>query len=457
MTATRTATVEFSGARPATETITWGQRAIWTAIERISPNEAYFNFVKTLPLADTDVDTVLAAIGRVIGRHEALHTRIVVVAGEPVQEVAACGELTVDVIEAGDADVSELAAETGDRYAEIAFDYAHDWPLRIAVLTHEGAPAMLVSCFCHMATDFGGSMLVLADIEALVAGRELEPNTATQPVDLARYQGSPAGRRVAKAAARYWENAYERIPASMFDREIEEPEEHRFHRAFLMSRGLAKASELVGERLGTGSSAVLNAAFAVTIGAITQHDTCALLTITKNRFLPQTRDMVSTLALEGLLVVGLADLSDFDEAVRATWRAGMAAYRYAQYDELDRDRIVAAASERRGELIHPFCCLNDLRDDMATGIPYADTPLAELAPQSQIQWAPPLDMVDCRFCLHIADTPFGTAVRVTCDSAYVPRRYVLAFLKSVDSLVISAADGPVPLADLPEPLALVNN
>src|SRR5258708_2098415 len=48
MTATRTATVEFTGLRPAIETITWGQRAIWTAIERISPNDAYFNFVKTL-------------------------------------------------------------------------------------------------------------------------------------------------------------------------------------------------------------------------------------------------------------------------------------------------------------------------------------------------------------------------------------------------------------------------
>jgi hypothetical protein len=243
----------------------------------------------------------------------------------------------------------------------------------------------------------------------------------------------------------------------MFDHELDAPEDPRFHRAYLISPALSQAVELVGERLGTSSSAVLNAAFAVTIGALTGHRTCALLTITKNRFLAQTRDVVSPLALEGLLVVPLADLADFDDAVRATARAALPAYRYAQYDELDRDRIVRETSERRGELVHPLCCLNDLREDTATGLPFAGTPLPELAARSLIGWAPPLDKVDCRFCLHVADADEGLAVRATADSAYLPRRHLLAFLKSVDNLVVTAADGPVPLADLPAPLALVSS
>jgi hypothetical protein len=320
------------------------------------------------------------------------------------------------------------------------------------MITRDGAPHVLVLCFCHLATDFGGSMIVLADLATAIAGTELPPNTATQPVDLARYQQSPAGRRAARGAATYWERAYQRIPASMFDHELDAPEDPRFHRAYLISPALSQAAELVGERLGTGSSAVLNAAFAVTIGALTGHRTCALLTITKNRFLPQTRDMVSPLALEGLLVVPLADLADFDAAVLASARAALPAYRYAQYDELDRDRIVRAESERRGEFVHPFCCLNDLRADTPAGLPYADTPLPELAARSVIGWAPPLDKVDCRFCLHVADADDGMAVRVTADSAYLPRRHMLAFLKSVDDLVIAAADGPVSL-----PRALVNS
>jgi condensation domain-containing protein len=441
MTAMRTATVEFTGTRPAIETITWGQRAIWTAIERISPNDAYFNFVKTLPLPDTDVDTVLAALGLIMSRHEALHTRFTIVDGEPHQQVYGSGELAVEIIEGN-------AEATGDRYVGIPFDYEHDWPLRIAIITHDGTPTTLVLCFCHLATDFTGSMIVLADLAAAIAGKELPENTATQPVDLARYQQSPPGRRAAKAAATYWERAYERIPSSMFEHELAEPEQPRFHRAYLISPALSQAAELVGERLGTGSSAVLNAAFAVSIGILTGHRTCALLTITKNRFLARTRDMVSPLALEGLLVIPLADLTNFDEAIQATARAALPAYRYAQYDELDRDRIVAAASERRGELVHPLCCLNDLRDEAPTTLPFAGTPLPELATRSILDWAPPLDKVDCRFCLHVADADLGIAIRATADSAYVPREHMLAFLKSVDNLVITAVDGPVPLADL---------
>jgi len=454
MTATRT--VGFHGTRPGTEIITWGQRAIWTAIQRISPNDAYFNFVKTLPVADTDVDAVLAALGEVIGRHEALHTRIVDVAGEPHQEVAGSGELTVEIIEAG-GDVDAFAAETEGRYKAVPFDYGHEWPLRIAVFTRDGAPALVLLCFCHMATDFGGSMVVLGDLADLIAGRELPPNTVLQPVDLARYQQSDEGRRAARAAVRYWERAYERIPPSMFEHEIAAPEPVRFHRAYLLSPGAAKAAELVGERLGTGSSAVYNAAFALAIGGLTKHDTCALLTITKNRFLPQTRDMVSTLALEGLLVVDMAGLTDFDEVVRTTWRAGMSAYRYAQYDELDRDRIVSAASQRRGEFIHPYCCFNDLRADAVTAVPFADTPMAELAQRSIIDWAPPEEKVDCRFCLHLADAGSnGAAIRATADSAYVPRGHLLAFLRSVDTMIITAAEGTVPLAEFPNPLSLVS-
>jgi hypothetical protein len=212
--------------------------------------------------------------------------------------------------------------------------------------------------------------------------------------------------------------------------------------------------ELVGERLGTGSSAVLNAAFMVTIGMLTGHRTCALLTITRNRFLSQTRDMVSPLALEGLLVVPLAELTDFDEAIRATARAALPAYRYAQYDELDRDRIMQAASERRGELVHPLCCLNDLRNEAPTSLPFADTPLPELATRSTLGWVPALDKVDCRFCLHVEDSEWGLAIRATADSVYVPPEHMMTFLKSVDNLVINAVDGPVPLANLRTSLAL---
>jgi Condensation domain len=454
-TAKDTVTFDFRGTRSTTEILTWGQRAIWTAIDRTRPADSYFNFARTLPVPDrldgrpVGVDDVLGALATVFGRYEALRTRTPVVDGEPRQVVSATGTVTVEVIRAADGDAADTATRTADGYCATAFDYAADWPLRIGIVTVDGVPSFVALAFCHLASDLGGSAFVLRDIAAVVAGTDLVDAAETQPVDLARQQRSAEGQRAASAAARYWRRAYERIPASMFEREVDVPEQPRYQRVLLVSPALGAAAAMLGDRFGTGSSAVLNAATAATIGALTGHDTCAVLAITKNRFRSQMRDMVSTLSLEGLIVVPLEGLSDFESAVRATWRASVPAYRYAHYDERDRDRVVREVSDSRGEHVHPYCCLNDLRDD-TDAPPVDDTPLPELLTRSSVWWLPPLEKLSCRFCLHIVDAPGGLALRVTADTAFMPKRHMLAFLRSVEDLVVSSVDGSVPLADLSE-------
>jgi hypothetical protein len=170
-----------------------------------------------------------------------------------------------------------------------------------------------------------------------------------------------------------------------------------------------------------------------------------MLTITRNRFRGQTRDMVTTLALAGLLVVPLTGATNFDDVVRTTWRAAVPAYRYAQYDERDRDRIVRETSQRRGAFVHPYCCVNDLRDEETTGTPFPGTPARDLLDRSILSWLPPLEHVSCRFCLHVGTTPHGLGVRLTADTAYVRRTEMTGFLAAVESLVVAAQDGPVPL------------
>jgi condensation domain-containing protein len=431
--------VTFRGARATSDVLTWGQRAIWTAIERTRPSDAYFNFARTVDIRDTGADlaAVLSAVALVLGRYEALRTRISLVDGEPRQVVSAEGTLDVDV-------VTDAPDRLTERYLAAAFDYEHDWPLRVGVVTEDGRPAYVVVCFCHLATDFGGSVFVLRDLRAAVAGTPTPRPSAPQPVDLAAFQRSPAGLRTARAAAGYWRRAYERIPVSMFDHRAATPERPRYQRAFLLSPALARAATAVGERLGTGSSAVLNAAFAAVVGGITGHDTFAMLTITRNRFQERTRDMVTTLALEGLLVVPLAGADGFDDVVARALRAAVPAHRYAQYDERDRDRIVRETSERRGAFVHPYCCANDLRDTEQP--PAADgVPARALLGRSTLTWLPPLAHVSCRFCLHVGGAEGTLGIRLTADTAYVPKATMTAFLTGVEELVVAAADGPVPL------------
>jgi hypothetical protein len=249
---------------------------------------------------------------------------------------------------------------------------------------------------------------------------------------------------MARAAANYWRRAYERIPTSMFEHRAATHENPRYQRAFLMSPALAVAATAVGDRLGTGSSAVLNAAFAAVIGGLTGHDTCAMLAITQNRFAERTRDMVSTLALEGLLVIPLADVASFDDVVLRAWRAAMPAYRYAQYDERDRDRIVRETSERRGAFVHPYCCVNDLREAELPPVIDGIAP-RHLLSESTLTWLTPLEHVSCRFCLHVGGAGGKLGIRLTADTAYVPTTDMTAFLTGVEQLVVAAVDGPVDL------------
>ncbi|HEX5402961.1 MAG TPA: condensation domain-containing protein [Pseudonocardiaceae bacterium] len=440
--------VLFHGERNATDVLTWGQRAIWTAIERTRPSDAYFNFARVIDLREDGLSaglhTVLTAVGQVVSRHEALRTRMSVVDGGPIQLVSAMGELAVQVVEGTD----ETAARRADEFTTTAFDYEREWPLRVAVVTTDGVPTHVVLGFCHLAADFGGSVFVLRDLRSAIAGTGVDQTPVLQPLDLAEYQRSAAGLKAARAAADYWARTYQRIPTSMYEHATGAPEQPRYQRAFLLSPALAQASVVLGNRLGTGSAAVLNAAFAVVMRGQTGHDICAMLAITKNRFREQTRSMVSTLALEGLLVVPLDEAADFDDVVRTAWRAAVPAYRYAQYDERDRDRIVDEVSEQRGAHVHPYACLNDLREDdpeTDQSIPFAGTPTSELLSRTVLDWLPPLENVSCRFCLHVGNAPEGLAIRLTADTNYLRKSDMTDFLASVESLVVAGAEGPVPL------------
>ena len=321
-------TVAFRGTRDATDVLTWGQRAIWTAIQRTRPADAYFNFGRSVPGSGADLDTVLAAIAEVMGRHEALRTRLSVVDGGPTQVVSADGEITVAVIE-GDAE----AISAG--YVATAFDYEHEWPVRFCVVTAGGEPAAVVVCFCHLAADFGGSVFVLRDLAAAIEGGPPDQlrcgnrSISRVPTVTGRSARRERRRRLLGTGLRADSDVHVRARG----RRAGKPALPAGFPALAGIRpGRRPARQPAGHRQCRRAERRLRSRD----GRTTGHDTCAMLTITKNRFREQTRNMVSTLALEGLLVVPLA--GDFDDVVRTAWKAAVPAYRYAQYDERDRDR-----------------------------------------------------------------------------------------------------------------------
>jgi len=441
--------VELTGARSGEAPLTWGQRAIWNAIGRTAPADHYFNLSRELVLTDrlaSTVDDVRWALGQLMARHEALRTRVRVVDGEPRQLVAASGRLPIRVAAAVPAD---LAADR--------FDYAGEWPLRVALVTRDGLVRTMVLAFCHLAVDGHGAELVVQDLRLLLRaarrGRATPPAPARrQPLDLAHAEASPEGRQDSATALAYWRRELDRLPPTMFATPLAEPERPRFWTARIVSRAIDYAVDRLATRHRVSTSTVLLAASGALVGAATGHRRCAIMPIVSNRFQADHQELVTTLSQDGLLVLDFDALEEptFGALVPSAWRAGLRAYRHARYDPDAWDRLFAELSRDRGVPTHPYCCFNDMRlVDRPTGLADGSAALAD----PRLEWTARHERVACRFCLHITSEPAGLSVSLTADTRYLPPGLIERYLSALEMLLVSAVDREVPLAELPRLLA----
>lgn len=393
--------------------LTWGQKAIWQAVERTRPDDHYFNFTKVfqvparaMPLS---VDRAVQAVRDLIDRHAALRTRLGFGA-EPYQIV---DEQAVPQIWP-DADPGELEAA--------AFDYEKEWPLRVGLLTDGGNVTHVVLVFCHMATDGLGADIVLRDLRMLLVRGRVSGPPPPQPLELARWQTSPEGRAVARAAAAHWEACE---PVVMFDNPPRDPASPPIWRAELASPALDMALRTLAHRHRTSTSTVAMTAVAALVGQITGHAKAAILPISHNRFRADTARTVSTLSQEGLFTLDLHE--DLGEMLRAAGPAALRAYSSAYHDPIDR---------ANGTWVQPLACFNDIRSSHPEP---ADVPPGQIAgalPESTLSWPLGQDMLNCRFCVHVTD-PLN--ISLTADTRFLPKQEMERFLWTLESTLVESA------------------
>jgi hypothetical protein len=453
--------IDFQGSRTRSGPLAWGQQALWNAIRRTRPEDRYFNFSRDfrLPEGEFGVEEVAAALSRVLGRHEALRTTLDSDDARPVQTVRSAGRFDVDVYRCAPADVDEVTARTMAEYEARTFDYVAELPLRVAlVLTGDGVAgaarvARVVFCFCHLAADFSASQIVLDDFAAYLLDPAATPVDAPQPLDLAATQCSPAGQRSSERALAYWETEYRRIPPTMFPVRRAAAQDPPFWTGALASAALGDAVALAARRYDVTTSAVILAACAGLAAELEGHDVCAMLAIVANRFRPPQRDLVSSLSMEGLLTVGADPGAPFGALARQTFAASARMYRFAEYDETARDAMFERVSRDRGELIHPYCCYNDLRTEPdrapdPAAVPDLDA-LRSAMGRTQFRWARKLPKVSCRFCLHIVGGRELFRIDLTADTRYLPPDTIERYLHGVERLLVEAAGRDVGIGELP--------
>ncbi|GIH26671.1 hypothetical protein Aph01nite_49810 [Acrocarpospora phusangensis] len=429
MTATGTiGTIAFAGERSGDAPLTWGQRAIWEAIERTAPDDHYFNFGRVVRLGarPASVDGARWALARLVERHESLRTLVV----DGRQRVRTCGELPVAVGDDPDVLLAELTAP--------AFDYAREWPLRVGLVTSGADVTHIVMVFCHLAADGLGAEEAVRDLRLLLLRGEPRGSRPPQPMDIAHWQQARDGRRVAAEAAAHWDREHRRIPQTMFDVPSGAGERPPIWRASLRSPAIDLAAQRLAVKHGTSTSNVLLTAVTAMVARTTGHETVAMLPIVSNRFRADTRGAVSTMSQEGLFTLDVrADVGKvrFGELLGLARPAALRAYRSAYHDPADRTRVLDEVARDRGMPVHPYCCFNDMR--FADHAVYRDDVLIRRAlAETSLTWPMSQEQLNCRFCVHLSGT---MDVSVTADTRWLSRREMEEFLRGLEDLLVEAA------------------
>lgn len=195
--------------RPERVPLSAGQSRLWF-LHRTRPSTAY-NVPLVLRLSGVlDTTAMVAALGDLVARHEALRTVFPEVDGVPYQHVLDDAELIVPVVEMNDADVA-LAT----RYV---FDLESDLPIRASLFATGQYEHVLVLLLHHIAADGWSITPLLGDLataySARVAG--LAPDWQPLPVqyaDYALWQREALGDSTEQLT--FWKSALAGAPAEL--------------------------------------------------------------------------------------------------------------------------------------------------------------------------------------------------------------------------------------------------
>ena len=476
--------IRFHGDGGGAGELTWGQQEIWHTIERTGRT---LNIGGALPMPPgTTVERIADMLRFWMSRHQGLRTRLSFTP-EPRQVVAESGEIALHVVDVdGDegVDVDGSGDECDDpgaaaaaaealraQFEAPAFDYAHEWPVRMGVVRRAGAVTHMVVQYCHLAVDGGGIDAMVRDLAHLDEGAGPTRGTPTDPaarlgppvpgrtpLELARIQAGPAGRRASEKSLRYWEGLLRRIPAQRLP-EPGEGREPRFWELCCHSAALHLALQRIAARTGANTTHVLLAAYAVALARVTGIQPSVAQTVVSNRFRPGLGDIVGQISQPGLCVVEVADCL-FDEVVDRAWKSVTAGALHGYYHPAGHRAMLERLGAERGEPIDVSCFVNDRRRDAEpaadAAAPTAEDVRAALA-HTTLRWERKAPVFDATLYLQVDSGPDLNAPRprenqdsnpavflaVWADTRYLPPPQVERFVRALEEIAVQAALDPL--------------
>ncbi len=211
--------VPFTGAGSGSGHLTWGQQTMWRAFEA-SGRPVWLTGLAAMP-PGTTVEDMADDLSFMMSRHQSMRTKLIVPDDDvPITQVVhESGKVQLRIVDLDDdADPLEVgkAMEANWEDHDLEYDFAHDWPVKWAVLMHRGVPAYRVRALSHIVTDGFGVLAMQEDLAARdpVTRAASGPITAMEPLEQTLWQASPQGKRRSQMAEQYWRRVLRTIPIS---------------------------------------------------------------------------------------------------------------------------------------------------------------------------------------------------------------------------------------------------
>lgn len=456
--------VPFHAADQGRGAPSWGQRELW-GVGRHLGRHVTFGGVTALPRG-TSVQAVADSFSGLIARHPTLRTlfRIDEVGQLAEQIVSANGEIAVTLVDADEP--AQAALDAAIAFDQTKFDCGKEWPMRIAVVQHRGAPTHMAAVYNHIALDARGLDAMLSSL----VQRDTPPDgfaapPVLLPLEQASWQSSAAGRRQSSRALRHWHRALREIPARQFRDQLADSDAP-YAKLVLESEAALLAVQAISERTRQSTGHILLAAYAVAVAQLSGSPIVALRVVVDNRFRPGLSESVSTLSQMGLWSID-ASGATFGAVLERVLTASLDTYMNAYYDPEDRQALIETVERERGQEIALDCCYNDrrrsaqdLKPAAATGNGYASQGSAAAAntdpravlERSVLRWEPwtaPTKPEGETFYLHIDDAPTGEALVFTLcgDTSYLAAAQIEQCARMIEGLLVRAAldvGAPIP-------------
>jgi Condensation domain len=448
--------VAFEGEGTGEAELTFGQRGLWQSIE-LAGTATVTNLVAADP--GTTVDAVADVLAFMVGRHQALRTRMVLrESGPPLQRVATAGTLPLLVVAAGTGEPAEVAEALAAHWKVTPFEYESEWPVRIAAIVADAdrrAVTHVVTVYLHTSIDGFGLAALLADVDARDphTGAPAGPVTAFTPLAQAAFEASPVGRRQNAQSLRYQEQVLRGAPARQFG----EPRyggERRFSMLRYRSRAIHLAIHAAAARDRLHESPTLVASFLIGVGRVLgMHPLLTMMTVS-NRFRPGYADSVSALMKIVPFVLDIADLS-VGEAVTRTAGRALNAYRNAYYDAYEQDEVVSRVEADRGEEFDLSCYYNDRRrrpGAQPEAVPTVAQIRAALA-DSVLSWKQDAHVSGAKLHLNVEDPDDAIELVLSGDERYFSRADLAGVARAIEEAAVQVATDPGTPTGVPKAVA----